>query len=229
MYARRTLTCRRTRWARPWAIVMVIAMALMTNGGSSSFDPVAVSAQQQVAPVGNQGSSSTPMTCGSSTSRSWSRRTTPPAARCSGPGPNQVADPQLPMGLRTVDGSFNNLVPGQHLFGAADLPVPAPAAADLPFGGQAAVRSRRSGRTGRGAGDVLRQKTGVRHRLAAAPDQQPDRRSDRDQPGGGGRGRQPVRLRRLRLLGHHRARSRSPARCSSRTSRPTSVCRRRST
>ena len=27
-----------------------------------------------------------------------------------GPGPNQVSDPQLPRGLRTVDGSFNNLV-----------------------------------------------------------------------------------------------------------------------
>src|ERR1051325_5539414 len=43
-----------------------------------------------------------------------------------GSGPNQVnaegnplGDPQLPMGLRTVDGSYNNLVPipDQHLFG----------------------------------------------------------------------------------------------------------------
>jgi hypothetical protein len=48
-----------------------------------------------------------------------------------GPGPNQVnlfgtPNPQLPLGLRTVDGSFNNLVPvpDQHLFGAADLPFP---------------------------------------------------------------------------------------------------------
>src|SRR5262249_2741033 len=38
-----------------------------------------------------------------------------------GPGPNQVSDPQLPRGLRTVDGSYNNLVPvpDQHMFGAA--------------------------------------------------------------------------------------------------------------
>src|SRR5262245_1649925 len=35
-------------------------------------------------------------------------------------------DPQLPSGLRTVDGSFNNLVPvpDQHLFGAADQLFP---------------------------------------------------------------------------------------------------------
>src|SRR5881392_3619622 len=43
-----------------------------------------------------------------------------------GPGANQVHDPQLPRGLRTVDGSFNNLVPvpDQHLFGAADRVFP---------------------------------------------------------------------------------------------------------
>src|SRR5438874_9611440 len=43
-----------------------------------------------------------------------------------GTGPNQVLDPQLPRGLRTVDGSFNNLipVPDQHMFGAADRLFP---------------------------------------------------------------------------------------------------------
>src|SRR5512132_986219 len=48
-----------------------------------------------------------------------------------GPGPNQVnlngvPDPQLPVGLRTVDGTFNNLVqtPDQHLFGSADRLFP---------------------------------------------------------------------------------------------------------
>ena len=60
-----------------------------------------------------------------------------------GTGPNQVnlrtpisaacdtgapcpADPQLPVGLRTVDGTMNNLVPipDQHLFGAADRLFP---------------------------------------------------------------------------------------------------------
>ena len=49
-----------------------------------------------------------------------------------GSGPNQVGDPQLPRGLRTVDGSFNNLVPGQvdsngvpsRFFGASDQLFP---------------------------------------------------------------------------------------------------------
>jgi beta-lactam-binding protein with PASTA domain/Ca2+-binding RTX toxin-like protein len=43
-----------------------------------------------------------------------------------GTGPNQVSDPQMPRGLRTVDGSFNNLVPvpDQHMFGAADRLFP---------------------------------------------------------------------------------------------------------
>src|SRR4029078_8920544 len=43
-----------------------------------------------------------------------------------GTGPHQVSDPQLPRGLRTVDGSYNNLVPvpDQHLFGAADVLFP---------------------------------------------------------------------------------------------------------
>jgi hypothetical protein len=42
-----------------------------------------------------------------------------------GPGGN-VPDPQLPIGLRTVDGTFNNLVPipDQHLFGSADRLFP---------------------------------------------------------------------------------------------------------
>src|SRR5437899_12708782 len=53
-----------------------------------------------------------------------------------GPGPNQVnlfgtPNPQLPLGLRTVDGSFNNLVqtPDQHLFGSADRLFPRKTAA----------------------------------------------------------------------------------------------------
>ena len=35
-----------------------------------------------------------------------------------------VPDPRLPWGLRTVDGSFNNLVEGQENYGAADQPFP---------------------------------------------------------------------------------------------------------
>ncbi len=41
-----------------------------------------------------------------------------------GPGPNQVNDPRLPFGLRTVDGSFNHLLAGQTQWGAADQLFP---------------------------------------------------------------------------------------------------------
>ncbi|MBA2637049.1 MAG: hypothetical protein H0U79_02310 [Solirubrobacterales bacterium] len=37
-----------------------------------------------------------------------------------GPGEFQIANPLLPFGLRTVDGSENNIQPGQDTFGAAD-------------------------------------------------------------------------------------------------------------
>ena len=35
-----------------------------------------------------------------------------------------IGDPLLSFGLRTVDGSFNNLLPGQSQFGAADTIFP---------------------------------------------------------------------------------------------------------
>jgi Ca2+-binding RTX toxin-like protein len=41
-----------------------------------------------------------------------------------GPGPNQVQEPRLPFGLRTVDGSFNHIASGQERFGAADQIFP---------------------------------------------------------------------------------------------------------
>src|SRR4051812_13177369 len=53
--------------------------------------------------------------------------TATPANPCGtmlGSGPHQVPAPQLPYGLRTVDGSCNNLEPGQAAFGAAQQPMP---------------------------------------------------------------------------------------------------------
>ena len=41
-----------------------------------------------------------------------------------GTGPDQISSPLVSMGLRTVDGSCNNLVPGQETFGAADEVFP---------------------------------------------------------------------------------------------------------
>jgi hypothetical protein len=41
-----------------------------------------------------------------------------------GPGPDQIASPLVSKGLRTVDGSCNNLVAGQERFGSADQLFP---------------------------------------------------------------------------------------------------------
>ena len=51
---------------------------------------------------------------------------TPISAACDPAGAACPSDPQQPVGLRTVDGSFNNLVPipDQHMFGAADRLFP---------------------------------------------------------------------------------------------------------
>ncbi|MEP7113262.1 MAG: heme peroxidase, partial [Ilumatobacteraceae bacterium] len=53
--------------------------------------------------------------------------TTPATGACGamlGPGPDQVGNSLLSFGLRTVDGSCNNLQIGQETFGGADQPFP---------------------------------------------------------------------------------------------------------
>src|ERR687890_460254 len=49
---------------------------------------------------------------------------TGPCGALVGSGPNQLASPLLSHGLRTVDGSCNNLQPGQETFGASDQVFP---------------------------------------------------------------------------------------------------------
>ena len=49
---------------------------------------------------------------------------TGPCGALIGTGPNQLPSPLLSFGLRTVDGSCNNLSPGQETFGAADQVFP---------------------------------------------------------------------------------------------------------
>ncbi|WP_326968254.1 peroxidase family protein [Arthrobacter sp. CG_A4] len=49
---------------------------------------------------------------------------TGPCGALVGTGPNQIASPLVSQGLRTVDGSCNNLLPGQEMFGAADQTFP---------------------------------------------------------------------------------------------------------
>ena len=54
------------------------------------------------------------------------RRLTPdnPCGTLVGTGPLQIPERRTPWGLRTVDGSCNNLYPGQERFAAADQPFP---------------------------------------------------------------------------------------------------------
>ncbi len=47
-----------------------------------------------------------------------------PCGTLLGSGPDQIPNPKLPWGLRTVDGSCNNLTPGKSTVGAADQPFP---------------------------------------------------------------------------------------------------------
>ncbi len=49
---------------------------------------------------------------------------TGPCGALVGTGPDQIPSPLVSLGLRTVDGSCNNLQPGQETFGAADQTFP---------------------------------------------------------------------------------------------------------
>ena len=115
---------RRMR-SRYWALVTVLAMIFSPTGIPFLAPQGAVQAQAQGAPVG----------AGFVLDREDLRfifhqievaQDHAAGGTLLGPGPNQVHDPQLPVGLRTVDGSFNNLVPvpDQHDFGRADRLFP---------------------------------------------------------------------------------------------------------
>src|SRR5712691_6218204 len=135
MSASRPLTCRRIRSAKPWSIVTIVAM-LASGIGTPMYTP-RVHAQTQSAPVG----AGFIIDAGDlrfifhaievAQEHAVTRTALNPCGTLLGPGPNQVnlfgtPNPQLPLGLRTVDGSCNSLVPvpDQHLFGAADLVFP---------------------------------------------------------------------------------------------------------
>src|SRR5262249_29403608 len=109
-----------------WPLLMVLAMFL--SGISPSFMPQSTVSAQVVAggaPVG-QGFIITAEDLRFIYEQILVAQDHAAGGALLGPGPNQVHDPQLPRGLRTVDGSFNNLVPvpDQHLFGAADQLFP---------------------------------------------------------------------------------------------------------
>src|SRR3954471_7262872 len=114
-------TCRRSRAAKRWAVLTMIAM-MLSPIGRPVFQPV-LEAQQQVAPV-SQGFNITAEDLRFIFDQILVAQDHAAGGNLLGPGPHQVSDPQLPRGLRTVDGSFNNLVPGQETFGQADLLFP---------------------------------------------------------------------------------------------------------
>src|SRR6267142_3073286 len=119
-------TCRRARLSKRWAIVTTIAMVLSTVGGPLFVPTV----KAQTAPIGN----GFVIDAGDLRFIFHAIEIAQDHAAGGtllGPGPNQVnlfgtPNPQLPLGLRTVDGSCNNLVavPDQHLFGASDVLFP---------------------------------------------------------------------------------------------------------
>ena len=98
-------TCRRSRSQKRWAIVTMVAM-LISPAGGPAFVPT-VSAQ---VPVGAG------FTLNAGDLRFIFRQIQIAQAHSANPlnplvgtGPNQIAEPRLPFGLRTVDGSFNHL------------------------------------------------------------------------------------------------------------------------
>src|SRR5205807_3506281 len=122
MSSSKLLTCRRPRSARRWALALTIAM-VMPGVGGQLFVPTTVHAQ--TAPTGS-GFTINAEDLRFIYDQILVAQDHAAGGTLLGPGPNQVHDPQLPRGLRTVDGSMNNLVPipDQHLFGASDQVFP---------------------------------------------------------------------------------------------------------
>jgi hypothetical protein len=114
------VTCRRVPARKPWAIVTTIAM--MLSGAGNLFVPTV---NAQASPVG-QGFSLDAGDLRFIYQQILVAQDHAAGGSLLGSGANQVADPQLPRGLRTVDGSFNNLVPvpDQTRFGTADRVFP---------------------------------------------------------------------------------------------------------
>ena len=161
------------------------------------------------APSSARGSPSPRRTSASSSIRSRSlRRTsstprlaTGPCGALLGTGANQIPSPLLPFGLRTVDGSCNNLIAGQENVRCCRPGVPSSHDACVQRRRAAAVRHRRPRSGGRRPTDQLRADHGKRVGLRATNGQQPDRRPDL---------RQPLRSRRRRVPGAHPGQLRRP-------------------
>ena len=131
-----------------------------------------------------------------------------------GPNANQIPDRLTSYGLRTVDGSCNNLFPDRDKFAAADQPFPR-----LTTPVFSAAQGSPTDFFGPGSGTIpsssYAQKKGFVFDDAAPRDLEPDRRPDVDEPGGHRRGRVP------------RAHAEQPGRASTAPSIPTRVPRHR--
>src|SRR5215208_1050451 len=126
MKSMKPFTFRQVRAQKHWAYVTTIAMLMSSISGL--IVPAVVNAQSQVAPV-SQGFLIDAEDLRFIFHQIEVGQAHAAGGQLLGPGANQVssfgtADPQLPIGLRTVDGSFNNLVPGQSKFGASDQNFP---------------------------------------------------------------------------------------------------------
>src|SRR5688572_29885479 len=119
---RKLFTCRGAR--RRWPIAVMTAMLMMSPGG-----PLFVPTVHAQAPVGAD------FQLDAGDLRFILRQIQIAEADAAGgelfgPGPFQVNERRLPFGLRTVDGSFNHLTPGETNFGAADQLFPRRTAAE---------------------------------------------------------------------------------------------------
>jgi hypothetical protein len=109
----------------------------LVAAGSALLLPVVlglstVTASAAVAPVG-QGFTVTPsdlkyilaqIKIAERHTRTLNENPNDPCASLLGTGPDQIASPLISKGLRTVDGSCNNLIPKQGMYGAADQVFP---------------------------------------------------------------------------------------------------------
>ena len=116
-----------------------------------------------------------------------------PCGTLVGPAADQIPDRLTAYGLRTVDGSCNNLFAGRETFAAADQPFPRLAAREVPRRRGQPARLLRTGQRHHPLQRRVHAEAGrqPRLRLRAADGQQPDRRPDLDQPGRDRRGRAP--------------------------------------
>src|SRR2546425_3907518 len=112
-------TCRGIRRQKQWAIVSAIALIMSTFGGRGPGE--VVHAQGGPAAVGFVLDAGDLRFIFHAIEIAQANSA---GGQLFGPGQNQVPEVRLPLGLRTVDGSFNHLVPGQQKFGASDQVFP---------------------------------------------------------------------------------------------------------